>query len=111
MPTDYKQTATRMIKATAKSEAIVTTQWGDVMPLKAWVQEFPGLVVANQAKLEHALDHAFLKLSRNGVLKAPDGSLFGGLKLARSPRNTWLLSLYGQYELPVSQETTTEGAM
>jgi hypothetical protein len=110
MRTNYKQLATNMIKSTARSEASVVTQWGDVAPLTSWVEEFPAVKVPDPARLERALDLALMKLTRSG-LRNPQGVPFGGLKLQKSPTDTWLLSLYSQFDTNLVENTAKQGAV
>jgi hypothetical protein len=109
MKSNYKELATRMIKATAKSEASVTTQWGEIVPLTAWVEEFAGLEVPDPLKLEQALDKALVKLTRSGFCST-QGAPFGGLKLQKSPDETWLLYLYSQFDMGLVEQAAKQGA-
>jgi hypothetical protein len=108
MGTNYKQLATRLIKATAKSEASVMTQWGEVTPLTAWVREFDDLIFNDQSRLEQALFAALQKLTRGGLL-SPLGEAYGGVKLLKSPTNSWLVFLYGQFDTRLVTEATRQG--
>jgi hypothetical protein len=110
MKTNYKQLATRLIKEAARSEAGVTTQWGEVTPLTAWVTEFTDLAVTDQPRLEQALFNALLKLTRHG-LRSPLGVQFSGVKLQKSPSNSWLVYLYSQLDVKLVEEASRQGVL
>src|SRR5215217_5640524 len=94
---NLKRIATKMIRVTAESDAVVVTQWGDVDPLTAWVREYPTLPADKEA-LEPIIGRTLRKLTTRGFRTARGGE-FGGYKLMQSPNNTWVLLLYGQFDI------------